>query len=69
MAMLVVYHKIPADEIRADAAKAIVQIGEWFKTNPKRRVCNAQIWYGKTAKIRRKTVAEDITKAMNEAIG
>jgi hypothetical protein len=66
--MLVVYRKIPESEIRETAAKAIGEIGEWFKANPKRRVCNVELWYNKKVTVKPKTIAEQINAAAEAAI-
>jgi hypothetical protein len=42
-----------ADEI-SDIAKTMIE--KFFADNPKRRVCNARLWYDKTHKIKRANV-------------
>ncbi len=47
----------------AETKSAVKQIEEWFGSNPKRRVCNADM-NGARFKVRRKKVKEDIVKAV-----
>ena len=46
--------------------KAVVettkQLEDWFVANPKRRVCRAELWYGKQYKIKRKDVLGQLAK-------
>jgi hypothetical protein len=58
--MLVLYTKLTKKELEESAKQAIVQVTQWFESNPKRKVCKAKLWYGKTVKIRRGHVAEDV---------
>lgn len=59
--MIVVYKPMSTEQILESAQKAVYQIEEWFKANPKRRVCNVEIWYGKAYKIKRKNVTAQVT--------
>ena len=68
MASIVVYGKISKEEILKSAEETIQDVQKWFEDNPKRRVCNIELWYGKRGKIKRKTIAEDINKFAEEAI-
>lgn len=65
--MLVVYKTIPAKEIRKDAREAIEKVNAWFASN-KKRICRAQLWYGKVVDVRRGHVEEDINTAAKAAI-
>lgn len=67
--MIAVYRTIPAEEIKANAEAAILQIEEWFKNNPRRRICRTAVWYGKSIKIKRGKVRETLESAVKEAIG
>lgn len=63
--MIIVYSKIKKSELDAEIPNAIKQITDWFNANPKRRICNAKLWYEQNHKIRRKSVEADI-KAVAE---
>lgn len=67
--MLLIYKSIPAKTIRKDAREAIPKIKAWFKANPDRKECNAELWYGKQLKIKADTVEEQVNAAAAEAIG
>lgn len=68
MARLVVYKTIPNNTIKREGKKAVAGVEKWFADNPKRRVCNAKVWYGKRAKIRKGHVQEDMDKAVAAAV-
>lgn len=68
MSMIVVYKKIPVEDIRKDTVETIVKVEAWFKRNPKRRVCHVEVWYGKRMDIHKGHVKEDMAKAQAEAI-
>lgn len=60
--MILVYERITAAEL-AKAVKETTQlIEDWFVANPKRRVCNAELWYGKRHKIKRRDVGSQLQK-------
>jgi len=65
---IVIYQRTPAKQIRKEAKESIQKIEDWFKDNPKRRVCHAQTWYDRMTKVRRKHVTEDVNAAVEEAI-
>ena len=65
---IIIYKKIPTKQIRKEAKKAIQDIENWFKKNPRRRVCNTETWYRKMIKVRKKHVVEDINAAADAAI-
>lgn len=64
--MFVIYNKISETELREAAAKTILQLDEWFNNNPKRRVCRAELWYGRSHKIKRKNVADQINTIVDQ---
>lgn len=66
--MFVIYKTIPEAELRALAADTIPKISKWFEKNPKRRVCKAELWYGRTHKIKRKDVASQINTIVEALI-
>lgn len=66
--MIVIYRTIPNAEIRKDAATAIGTCKLFFQTNPKRKVANVGVWYGKMVKVRRGHIVEDINAARDAAL-
>lgn len=68
MGTFVLYKTIPNSTIKREGEKAVAGIEKWFADNPKRRVCNAEVWYGKRAKIRKGHVQEDMDKAVEAAV-
>lgn len=66
--MIIIQQTVPDELIRKEAADAIPLIKEWFKNNPKRRICRSEGWYGVQIFVRRGHVNEDIAKAAHEAI-
>lgn len=58
--MIVIYNKLTKKELKASAKETIAKVNEWFNNNPRRKVCKAELWYGKVHKIRRDHVEEDI---------
>jgi len=66
---IIVYKKLSESEMRSIADKAIEQITQWFKDNPRRRVCNVGVWYDKVLKIKRKNIADQVNAALDEEIG
>jgi hypothetical protein len=66
--MIVIYPKISVKKLKKDAKDLIPKIEQWFKDNPKRRVCRTELWYGKCINIRRKTVAEQINAVVKELL-
>jgi hypothetical protein len=67
--MIVVYAPMSEQQLRKSASENIPKIEEWFKANPKRRVCRVELWYGEVISIKRKTVAEQINARMEKLIG
>lgn len=68
MAGFILYKKLPVKTIKREAVKAKKDIAAWFVANPKRRNCNAEVWYGQRVKIKRSTIDADVDAAMEEAI-
>lgn len=66
--MIVIYPKMTEDDLRKVAAEAIPKIEGWFQQNPKRRVCRAELWYGKHLSLKRKTVAAQINALLDETL-
>jgi len=67
MVLLAIYERIPDAEIDKTAEKVKADVAKWFAANPKRRVCNAQVWYNRVVKIRRAHAAKDIDAAAKAA--
>jgi hypothetical protein len=68
MASFVVYTRIPKEEIEKQANELPNKINNWFKNNPKRRVCKAELWYGERYKFTRKNISEVIEQAKKDAL-
>jgi len=66
--MIVIYPKMTEENLRKAAEAAISQVGGWFQQNPKRRVCRAELWYGKHLSLKRKTVAAQINALLEETL-
>jgi hypothetical protein len=48
---------------KTDGKKLVSQINQWFKTNPKRKVCNPQLGNdGPIIKVRKGHIQEDVSK-------
>ena len=62
--MFAIYEHIPETKICKEAKKAIVDLKKWFLLNPKRRVCRVETWYGKSSKVRKNHIDEDINAAV-----
>lgn len=65
--MIIAYKKISYATIRKEEPKIVKQISKWFKDNPNRKICRAQLWYDNFARIRRGFVKEDIRTAAIKA--
>jgi hypothetical protein len=68
MGSFVCYQKLPAKAIRKSAKRSIDGIEEFFKCNPKKKICVAELWYGRTIDVRKGHVAEDVNAAAELAI-
>lgn len=66
--MIVIYQKLSEEELRKSAQETIPQVESWFANNPKRRVCKAELWYGKRLSIKRKNVAEQVNAVVNDLV-
>lgn len=68
MATFVLYQPVPEAQVHEDAKDLVAKSNEFFANNPKRRVARVGVWYGRTAKIRRKHVQEDVDAAVAIAL-
>lgn len=66
--MIFIYKKISARQILKDAKDAKKKVAEWFKANPKRKNCKAEMWYGKVVIIHPNSIDSDIDAAAEAAI-
>lgn len=64
MTMFVLHQKMSPAELQAAADKTKPEIEAWFAKNPKRRVCNAQLWYDKVVKVHRGKVSAELDAAV-----
>jgi hypothetical protein len=69
MTTFILYKRLTEQEIRQDARKVVEDLGRWFRENPRRMICRAELWYGRTACVRRKHMEEDVETAVREALG
>lgn len=68
MAIFALYQKLSKEEIDKIYKKTLIDISTWFEQHPRRRVCNIEWIYGKTCKIRRKFIKEDLGKMYKQTI-
>ena len=68
MASFIVYKPLSNKELKEMAEKAIKGITKFFKENPRRRICNVELWYGRQVKVRKNHIEEDIQKALEKAL-
>lgn len=61
--MFVVYQKLTKKQLADSVKETIPQLIKWFKDNPKRDTCQAEMWYGKVLTVRRDHVEEDVKEA------
>ena len=66
--MILIYKTIPAKTLRKKAKEAIALITAWFKKNPDRTNCNAELFYGRRLDIKPGTVKQQIDKFVKELI-
>jgi hypothetical protein len=66
--MLIVYKRIPAKTLRKEAKDAIAQVEAWFKSNPTRTNCNAELFYGRMLDLKPATVKQQIDELVKELI-
>jgi len=62
MGMFIISALMTKQEVAEMAAAAIKGIEKWFEEHPKKKVCNAELFYGKHYKIHRGTVAIEVGK-------
>jgi hypothetical protein len=68
MTLFVFHQKMSQPELRKAADAAQADITKWFAANPKRRVCNAQLWYNRPYKIRKGHINYDIEVAYQDGL-
>lgn len=60
--MILVYDRLTEKQLKKDASEVVKNLTKWFKDNPKRKVCRAELWYGKMHSIKRKNIKGQINK-------
>lgn len=55
-------------EIKKDAKELLEKSTEFFANNPRRRVANVCVWYGRAIKIRKTHIEEDVNAAAEFAM-
>jgi hypothetical protein len=68
MATIVLYSRLKKEEIDKIYKDCLVEIPKWFEQNPKRRVCNIEWIYGKTFKVKKNSIKEDMEKIYKQTI-
>jgi len=65
--MILLYQKYTEPQFKEMQRTAKTNITKWFKDHPRRKVCKAEIFYGKVVPIRRDHIDEDIQAAADAA--
>jgi chaperone required for assembly of F1-ATPase len=60
MGLIIVYKRMTEKELRKAATEATTQILDWFEANPRRKICRAELMYGRHLKVTRGQVVHDI---------
>lgn len=60
--MILIYDKFTKAQLKKEAAEAVKSLTEWFKNNPKRKTCRAEMWYGRMHSIKPKDIKGQINK-------
>lgn len=68
MALITLYPKISAEELKEIFEKSVKDISLWFEQNPKRKICRASWIYGEAFKVRKNYVREDVEKMYQKTI-
>ena len=55
-----IYERFTKKQLEKHVAEAIKGVRKFFKDNPKRRVCTAELFYGKVMKLKPKTFEKQI---------
>ena len=68
MGMFVLYKRMSKKDLRKCSGEAIRNINKWFKNNPSRKDCKAELWYGRRITIPRGKTKEKVTEFLNECL-
>lgn len=68
MGTFLVYMTMPEKEIRKEAKKVIKQLRAWFKKNPTRTDCDAELFYGRRVIIKPDTIAKQVNDLVEELV-
>lgn len=60
--MFFAYQKLTKKQLQKSLKETLLQMEEWFKNNPNRHVCEAELWYGQKHKLNRKSFKEQLKK-------
>ncbi len=63
-----VFQAIPKRTIQKQGKQAIIDITEWFRVHPRRRMCIVDFWYGQRCKIRKAHIAQDIQSIVKKSL-
>lgn len=66
--MIAIYKRLSEKQIRKECKSTIKKLEKWFIDNPNRRVCHAQLWYGRPISIKKTTIKSQVEDAAENAI-
>ena len=69
--MIVIYPRLPRKEIIRAYEELATSIPQWFKTNPDRKICRIELFYGREVHVTRENyktrLAKELEKDLAEA--
>ena len=68
MGTFIAYMTLSDKDLKRNAKDAIRDINKWFEDNPKRKDCNAELWYGKRILIPKGKVKVMVEKFLKESL-
>lgn len=60
--MILIYDRLTEKQLKKAASEVVKNLTKWFKDNPKRKMCRAELWYGKMYSIKRKNIKGQINE-------
>ncbi len=61
--MLVIYKKPTKKDVKQDVKALKKGVRKFFEDNPKRKVCRAEVWFGKVLAVKKDNIDAAIDKA------
>jgi hypothetical protein len=71
MGMFAIYQQLTKKQIKDSAEETVPLLEKWFKDNPKRKDCDAELWMGNRVLIKRKgagSIKDQVWKEANRLI-